>query len=81
MDEESQAEVFYGGLEDTNMLDRVGRVELVSGMRGLARGEEHRRVVATNTSRRGNKFNHFFAHNEVFIGQKCLNILLTSLIK
>ena len=81
MDEESQAEVFYGGLEDTNMLDRVGRVELVSGMRGLARGEEHRRVVATNTSRRGNRFNHFFAHNEVLIGQKCLNILLTSLIK
>ena len=27
----------------TNMLDRVGRVELVRGMRGLVRGEEHRR--------------------------------------
>ena len=74
---ESQAEVFYGGLVDTNMLDRV---ELVSGMRGLARGEEHRRVVATSTSRRGNRFNHFFAHNEVFIGQKCLNRLCNALV-
>ena len=77
---ESQAEVCYGGWVGTNMLVRVGRVELVSGMRGLARGEEHRRVVATSTSRRGNRFNHFFAHNEVFIGQKCLNRLCNALV-
>ena len=47
---ESQAEVFYGGLVGTNMLDRVGRVERVSGIRGLASGEEHWRVVANGTS-------------------------------
>ena len=50
------------------MLVRLGKGELISSMMQLARGEEHRRVVATNTSRRGNRFNHFFAQNEVFIG-------------
>ena len=32
----------------------LGRGVLISGMRQLARGEEHRRVVAT--SKRGNRF-------------------------
>ena len=46
---------------------------------GLARGEEHRRVVATSTSRMGNRFDHFFAQNEVFIGQMCLDRLCNSI--
>ena len=70
---DSQAEVLYGGL------DR-GRVKLVSRIRGLGMGEEHRRVVATNTSRRGNKFNHLFPQNDVFIGQKCLDKLCQALV-
>jgi len=78
--DECQSELFYGGLVETYMLDRVGRTELMSGMRGLARGEEHRKVVANNTSRRGNRFTHFFAQNEVFIGQETLDKLCNSLV-
>merc|ERR1712142_1014928 len=44
-----QFELFYGGLVETYMLDRVGRTELLSGMRGLARGEEHKRIAASAT--------------------------------
>ena len=47
------------------MLVRLGRGELISSMRQLARGEEHRSGVAT--SKRGNRFIHFFALDEIFI--------------
>ena len=75
-----QSELFYSGLVETYMLDRVGRTELISGMRGLARGEEHRKMVSNNTSRRGNRFTHFFAQNDVFLGQETLYKLCNSLV-
>ena len=41
----------------------------------LARGvgAMHRRVMAISKRGEGDRFNHFFAQNEIFIGHKCLD--------
>ena len=76
---DSQAEVFYGGLVDTFLLDRVGRTEMISGMRGLARGEEHRRVMVQSSVGKSNRFTHFFAQNKLYLGQETLDRLCNAL--
>ena len=76
----SQASLYYSGLVDTFLIDRIGRSEMISGMRGLARIEEHRKAAAASSSRRGSRFTHLFSQNEVNLEEKTLNLLCNALI-
>ena len=78
---DSQAEIFYSGLIDTCLLDSVGRTELVSGIRNLARIEEYKKHYCAENGRRGNRFTHYFAQNEVHIGQASLDDLCNTLFE
>ena len=55
------------------MLCRRGRLDLLTGLRELARGEELRRTqYRLGSKRKTNRFTHYFQQNEVFLKEQTL---------
>ena len=77
---DSQQHVLCNSLVDIFLVDRVGRLELVSGLRTLARAEEMRRLQVSHDSRRGNRFSHYFAQSGAMIEEKHLISLCNALV-
>ena len=76
---DSQQHVLFNSLVDIFTVDRRGMLDLVSGIRTLARGEEVRRVQSMLDSRRGNRFTHYFAHSEAEVEETMLIDLCNAL--
>ena len=72
--------VFYSGLSDIFLTDRRGRLDLLSGMRTIARGEEVRKLQVSHDSRRGNRFTHYFTQCEAEVEEGLLLNLCNSLV-
>ena len=60
---------------------RRGRQDLMAGLRGLARGEELRRIQY-RLGRRGktNRFTHYFHQNQTFLREETLQYLCNALV-
>ena len=75
----SQQQAFYSGLVDIFLTDTRGRLDLLAGLRTLARGEELRRLQAGTESRRGHRFSHYFSQCEADIDEGVLINLCNAL--
>jgi len=67
--------VFFSGLVDIFLTDRVGRMDLMSGLRNFARGEEVRKIQVNQESRRGSRFHHYLAQSDSTL-EDCLLVNL-----
>ena len=76
----AQQSLFYSGLTDIFLTDRRGRLDLLSGMRNIARGEEVRKLQVSHDSRRGNRFFHYFTQCEAVLEEQLLINLCNSLV-
>lgn len=57
----------------------MSKLDLMAGIRTLARGEEVRRLHSSE-DRRGCRFRHYFAQNEVVMQEETLSYLCNALI-
>ena len=63
------------------MLGRRGRLDLLTGLRELARGEELRRIqYRLGSKRKTNRFSHYFQQNEVLLKEETLQSLCNALV-
>lgn len=59
---------------------RKGRLDLLAGLRVLARGEELRRVQCRLGRRGKTRFNHYFSQNDTFLREQTLQSLCNALL-
>ena len=65
---------------NNNVMCRKGRLDLLAGLRELARGEELKSIQCGGSKRKSKKFFHYFQQNDAFLKEETLQSLCNALV-
>jgi len=74
----SHQKAYYSDLVDIFLTDRVGKLDLQTGLRILAKGQEIKREEHSREGKRRNRFIHYFDQNGCDLDEEVLSVLCKS---